>query len=166
MKNITKAILYLLAGIICLSFLIGLFTYLYTFLKNGVFIIIAFTFCCIFFPFLMRHGLKNLNKQLLEVQALLSRNIKINYDYEKILSAFAEILLLFWLIVPAIYLIPANILNAAVLIPVSVFIFIVEVKLSQTWEDFGFKKRYYWLINVAIYILGTILGSTINMLLY
>lgn len=166
MKARIKQILYLIGGIICFVFSIALFYVLWKAVRFGVFAVFSIGIILLGFPFLMRHGLKKLYKERTTIEVLLSRNMPVNLNKSRVFGLFCEVLLLFWLLVPATFLIPAGILTAVVLIPATVVMFVVEAKVSDIWEDIGWRKGTYWLMNFAFYILGLILGYSLNLLLY
>ena len=114
----------------------------------------------------MRSGLKALYKERTTVEVLLSHNMEVNLNNGKVFGNFCKVLLLFWIIVPATFLIPAGVLTAVVLIPSSVAILIVEAKVSEIWDDIGWRKSTYWLLNIGFYILGIILGYILKSLIY
>lgn len=166
MKDKIKNILFLLGGIICFIFAIGLFYVVWKAARFGVFAIFGIGIVLLGFPFLMRHGLKKLYKERATVETLLSHNMPVNLNKSAVFGSFCEVLILFWLMVPATFLIPAGVLTAVILIPSTVVMFVVEAKVSDVWEDIGWRKGTYWLMNFGFYILGIIIGYCLKLLLY
>ncbi len=166
MKSSIKNILYFIGGIICLFASVFICIGLWNFIRWGVFIAVGVGVIGISVPFIIRNGLKKLYKERATVEVLLSRNIEVNLDKGRIFGAFCQVLLLFWLLVPATFLIPTGVLTAVVLIPSSVAMFVVEMRVSEIWEDIGWKKGHYWLMNTSFYIIGVILGYCLKILIY
>ncbi len=166
MKNSIKKVFYIIGGIVCLIAAVIISIGLWKFIRWGVFLAVGFGAFGLSIPFLIRHGLKTLYKERAYITNILSRNVEIHYSYGKILRGFTEVLILFWLMVPATFLIPAGVLTAVVLIPSTVAMFVVEMRVSEIWEDIGWKKGHYWLMNISIYIVGIILGYCLKVILY
>lgn len=160
-KTLIKVICYAVGAV----FGVALIYYLYTVVKMYIFLIFGFIAVCVFFPIMMRHGVKTVFKERDSVYAQLSHNMPVRYNKGTTFRGFVEILLLLWIIIPPIMLIPGG-LAVAVVPVVSIAIFIVEGLTANVWSEIGWSKSLYWLMNIGIYVLGLVLGAVLNELIY
>ncbi len=163
--KISKRILGIVGGAVGLALSVGLIVYFYSIVKEFIFLGLGFVAVCIFFPILIRHGVKTVFKERDAVYTQLSHRMKVKYNVGRTFRGFVEILLLLWLIVPPIMLIPGS-LAVLVLPVVSIAIFVVEGLTAGVWSDIGWSKGLYWLMNIGIYIVGIVLGAVLNALIY
>lgn len=163
--NYLKRILGIMGGIVGLALSVGLTVYFYSIVKDFIFLGLGFIAVCVFFPILIRHGVKTVFKERDAVYTQLSHHMKVKYNIGRTFRGFVEILLTLWLVVPPIMLIPGN-LAVLVLPVVSIAIFVVEGLTAGVWSDIGWSKGLYWLMNIGIYIVGIVLGAVLNALIY
>ena len=166
MKDKIKHILFIVGSIICLVLAIFMSIIVFKAARFGVFLILLIGLLLLGVPFLIRNGLKKLYKERAIYENLLSRNVELKYDYKRIFGYFAEVLAVFWAFVPLTFLIPTDVLTAVILIPSTFVMFVFEAKVSDIWEDIGWRKSKYWLMNFGIYILGLIIGYCLKILIY
>ena len=160
-KRVIRVISYLIA--IALSIFLAIA--LYGTVKQFIFLIIAIPLAGVGFPLMIRHGIKTVNNERNLVFEQLQNNEPVKINKARTLCGFFEILLLLWLVIPLIMLIPGG-LYFIVLPIITLLIIIIENSVAKSWEEIGWSKALYRLMNVSFYILGILLGLIIGNIIY
>lgn len=157
LKTVIRIASYILATILGIGLIVGL----YQIVKWWILLCIPAGMVAVVFPLMMRHGVKILNKERDAVYAQLAHNMPVKFNTGRIMRGFTELLLLLW-ILPPIPFIFAGDLWVAILPVITVLILVIESIASNIWADIGWSKGKFWLMNIGIYILGIIVGVTVN----
>lgn len=157
LKTVIRIASYILATVLGIGLIIGL----YKIVKWWILLCIPAGMIAVVFPLMMRHGVKILNKERDAVYAQLAHNMPVKFNTGRIMRGFTELLLLMWLLPPVPFIIAGD-LWVAVLPIITVLILVIESLASNIWADIGWSKGKYWLMNIGIYILGIVIGVTVN----
>ena len=163
--DILKRVIRIVSYLIAIALTVFLAIVLYKTVRQFIFLIIAIPIVGIGFPLMIRHGIKAVNKERDTAFEQLQNNLPVKINKARTFLGFVEIHLLLWLAVPLVMLIPDNLFLIA-LPTITIIIIIVENSVSNIWEDIGWSKALYRLMNISVYILGILLGFVISNIIY
>ena len=143
-----------------------LFMILYSKLKTNLIFAIGITVLMLGFPLLQRHGRMMLEKERVIAIYQFKNDQKINVSTKKIVIAYIEMFVFWWILLILAFLPPWPSAWAILFFPTLV-IYTLQIFLwAHTWEDLDYKMRYYYLLHFLISVNCIVISLVLKTLFF
>ncbi len=152
--NIIFSLIALILGIVIIVLLHGI-------LGSALVLIIPILLGAALIFFLLIQGKNFIIKEKTAIEYQTAARVPINFSKSKIILGYIMMFSVMWLVIPGVFLIPANIAWIYIDAPLLLFYLVMAGNWKNQWCEFGFKKRYYFLMH----FLGLLIPSIIVFLI-
>ena len=97
--------------------------------------------------FLLIKGKSLIIKEKTAIEYQTAARVPVHFSKKKVVLGYIMMFSVMWLFMPGVFLIPANIAWIYILPPVGLFYLVMANNWKHQWCEFGFKKRYYFLMH-------------------